>query len=293
MVRTRAFKRWRGPVSIGLGVIGLGFVRPRPADAQADSSLVVSGQVTRSQGEPIPGCEVLLMGTSRQAACDDNGRFVLRGLSVGGGVIQIRKIGFRPQFLRVSSADAMVPMRAVLEPGIARLPDLVVEARHAKPARYAWTTKYDDFFRRQRIRGGTFLTQEMIDARPRMRTIELLQGIPGIRTSVRPPGSPEGSVVDIARCSGFPPRINVYVNGVKLIRDSRFKVEERSFSPSNQSSSDPEAYADMRAARGAIGEMLDRINPSEVELMEVYRGVSDLPGEFHDDNCAAIVIWTK
>ena len=104
----------------------------------------------------------------------------------------------------------MVPIHAVLEPGVARLPDLVVEARSAKPARYAWTTKYDDFFKRQRIRGGTFLTQEMIDARPRMRTIELLQGIPGIRITVRPPGAFDGSVVDIARCSGFPPKINVY-----------------------------------------------------------------------------------
>ncbi len=45
--------------------------------------------------------------------------------------------------------------------------------------------------------------------------------------------------------------------------------------------------------RGVVAEMLDRIGPFQIELIDVYRGVSDLPAEFHDDNCAAIVIWTK
>ena len=65
------------------------------------------------------------------------------------------------------------------------------------------------------------------------------------------------------------------------------------FDPKDPALKDPQGYADRRSLRGIVGEMLDRINPAQIELIEVYRGVSDLPGEFHDDNCAAIVIWTK
>lgn len=42
-----------------------------------------------------------------------------------------------------------------------------------------------------------------------------------------------------------------------------------------------------------VGEMLDRIDPTQIELMEVYQGPGIIPGEFLDDSCAVIVIWTR
>lgn len=42
-----------------------------------------------------------------------------------------------------------------------------------------------------------------------------------------------------------------------------------------------------------VRQMLQSISPSSVQLMEVYTGVSRIPGEFVNDACAVIVIWTK
>jgi hypothetical protein len=39
--------------------------------------------------------------------------------------------------------------------------------------------------------------------------------------------------------------------------------------------------------------MLERTAASGIEMMEVYRGPSQIPGEFHWDGCGAIVIWTR
>ena len=43
----------------------------------------------------------------------------------------------------------------------------------------------------------------------------------------------------------------------------------------------------------AVRQQLQAIPVSSVQLMEVYTGVSRIPGEFVNDACAAIVIWTK
>ena len=39
--------------------------------------------------------------------------------------------------------------------------------------------------------------------------------------------------------------------------------------------------------------MLSRINPRDIELIEIFRGPGELPPEFNDGNCGAIMIWTK
>lgn len=43
----------------------------------------------------------------------------------------------------------------------------------------------------------------------------------------------------------------------------------------------------------AVRQLLNSISVSSVQLMEVYTGVSRIPGEFVNDSCAVIVIWTK
>lgn len=40
-------------------------------------------------------------------------------------------------------------------------------------------------------------------------------------------------------------------------------------------------------------EMLSRVNPSDIEMIEVYRGASEIPRVFHWDGCAVIAIWTR
>jgi hypothetical protein len=40
-------------------------------------------------------------------------------------------------------------------------------------------------------------------------------------------------------------------------------------------------------------DLIKSISPQSIELMEVYPSVSRIPGEFVNDACAVIVIWTK
>lgn len=52
-------------------------------------------------------------------------------------------------------------------------------------------------------------------------------------------------------------------------------------------------YLDGFRQHGNPNEVLEMINPADVEGIEIYRGPSELPAEFTDNNCAAIVIWSR
>ena len=58
-----------------------------------------------------------------------------------------------------------------------------------------------------------------------------------------------------------------------------------------------QVFVDNRRASltGADGvrQLLESIPVSTVQLVEVYNGVSRIPGEFVNDACAVIVIWTR
>lgn len=83
-----------------------------------------------------------------------------------------------------------------------------------------------------------------------------------------------------ARCSGVPPKINVYVDGRKqqpdTLTNSRMSWEEQQM-----------------IRKASVGSMVNRVNPADIELVEIFRGPGELPGEFNDGNCGAIAIWTR
>jgi hypothetical protein len=178
-------------------------------------------------------------------------------------VVRVRRIGFNAQYLSASlQAGETKTVEIVLDPGTVELPELSVTARSVKPIEYAWTTRYDDFFRRRQTGFGVYLTREDIDKRKPFRTPNLLVGIAGIRLRFYHSG-PGGTDVEFSRC----PRVSVWIDGQK----QRFV-----------------------AGTGlGLGELLERVLPSQIALMEVYRGPAEMPAEFLDDSCAAVGIWTR
>jgi hypothetical protein len=48
-----------------------------------------------------------------------------------------------------------------------------------------------------------------------------------------------------------------------------------------------------RALSTELAALLEQIAPAGIEMIEVYRGVSQIPGVFHWDGCAVIAIWTR
>jgi hypothetical protein len=162
------------------------------------------------------------------------------------------------------------PLRKPIEGVEVRIPGtansvLSSPAGTFRPAKYAGTAKYDDFFRWQRQGFGDYINREEIDRKFAARTAEILQGRAGVKVSLHPVGMTDATMVMFARCNGVPPKINVYVDGRKLTPDVRQDgdvEQEVSQVPGRGSGSgDPGLIEKAMRARSVVGEMLSRVNP--------------------------------
>lgn len=219
----------------------------------------------------------------------------VRGVTTAAGVfafdvaatdstIAFRRIGYRPALFSIRplprSGDTII---ISLEPSAIQLTEVTVSAEATKPVRYAFTTKYDDVFRRRRLGLGTLVTRETVDARLGASTDQLLDGVAGVRVWNGPPKR-----IRFARCQE-PGGITIFINGVRQIASVSADSQDTSgliFKPSSGPRSFP---ADMEPEI----EVLQRINPGDIEMIEVFRGPSEIPAEFHWNGCAVIAIWTR
>lgn len=174
-----------------------------------------------------------------------------------------------------------------------QLPEIAVRGLEVKPLRYAWTTKYDDFFRRRKLGAGHFILRDDIDRKGAFRTVELLERVPGVRVAIRARGDPAGTTARFSRCN-TPPRVSVWIDGQKMIQQMRpggqeeagVRLRPRSVDELNDPNPPPPPTS-------IVAEMLDRIDPTQIEVMEVYQGPGIIPAEYLDDSCAVVAIWTR
>lgn len=274
-----------------------------PVTLAAQAVSRVSGVVRSPQGEPIPSAEILVQGSPARALTGPDGQFVLEGLPLGRQVLIVRRIGFRPEALAVDVTPEARPLGpVVMEPGAFKLPEITVTARYAKPARYANTTKYDEFYRRRKIGGGIFLDRDLVDQRFVGNTFQMFQGLSGVHVDVQPPGV--GSKLWFTRCNESPPAIGVWVDGVRQLPPWGISNGYGVGSGRGRVGATPNAasaLSDQAAGDRAndprsrfVEEVVNSVSPADIEAIEIYKGPAGLPGEFnHGDNCGAIVIWTK
>jgi carboxypeptidase family protein/TonB-dependent receptor-like protein len=251
-----------------------------PLHAQADSvRAVLEGRVIDPAGTAIQAAEIIWQSDKRSVLSRADGSFALTVPVRGETVILVRRPGYSAQVLRVDLSTGAWRGRIVLVPGTQQLPDVEVAVRYAKPIQYSGTTKFDGFFRRQKLGIGTFVTREQIEKLNAFHTIEILRGIPGVYVSIGNPGDPSTADIRIPRCESLDHKlgkVTVWIDGQRLI-------EPGPYSPRglySKGSTD-------------LAEMLERIAATGIEMVEVFRGPSQIPGEFHWDGCAAIVIWTR
>ena len=236
-----------------------------------------------------------VIGTDLTTTTALAGNFRLYAPSSRQFLVQFRRPGYSAQLLKL---DGEWSGKVLLQPGAFRLPEVEVTAHFAKPAQYAGTSKYDDYFRRRRIGFGEFISREEIERRGALETTRLLEGRAGIRVAYPHDevvsGTWIGAIVAFARCNEFPPKINVYIDGQKLIPPGIPDISgTKSVFMTQGQASDAGENEKRRRIRAIVGEMLDRINPADIEMMEIFRGPSELPAEFNDGNCGAISIWTR
>jgi hypothetical protein len=221
---------------------------------------ILRGQVTDSAFEPVRLAEIAILGTPLRVTADTLGLFRIDGVPVGVHPIVVRAIGWKPLFFMIRmEADQEQIVRVGLERAAQQLPDLVVEGgRRAKPPEYAFTNRYDDFFRRRVVRSGTFRTRGDVWFQSAFNTVDLLKAIPGV--NVRRSGAVPA--VEFASCGASGGQVSVWIDGARVnTRDHN--------------------------------EALSYLRPTDIEMIEVYRRAGQIPGEFMGDSCAAVVIWTR
>ena len=249
-------------------------------EAQTDSvRAVISGRVIDLAETPIKEAEIVWQTDKRSVFTGADGTFRLSVPIRGVTVVLVRKPGYRGQALRMDLTGGSWSGDIRLIAGPYQLPDVEVSARYAKPAEYAETDKYDDFFRRQKLGMGTFISREQIERMNVFHTVELLRGIPGVFANISDPSNPLTADIRMARCSGEGNRLGkvaVYVDGRRLIEPGPWG--ERGYYGKNAHD---------------LAYMLEQIAPTGIEMVEIFRGPSQIPGEFHWDGCAAIAIWTR
>lgn len=254
---------------------------PASLESQADSvRSVISGRIVDLVGSPIKEAEIVWQTDKRSVFSDAEGAFRLSVPIRDVTVVLVRKPGYRGQALRMDLKGGSWSGNIVLIAGPQQLPDVEVSARYAKPAEYAETDKYDDFFRRQKLGLGTFISREQIEKMNVFHTVEILRGIPGIFANVSDPSNPGTADIRMARCTEGQHlgKVMVYIDGQRLI--------------------DP--WPDSKSSGGAYGQntynlalKLQQIAPAAIEMVEIFRGPGQIPGEYHWDGCAVIAIWTR
>jgi outer membrane cobalamin receptor len=155
-----------------------------------------------------------------------------------------------------------------------RLPYALTEVRIAGRA-IKVPARYEEVYRRGARGLGTLIDREEIERSNAMEVKSLLQRIPGVLVDDRG--------ITFQRCqtgldglsaiggrgamrSVPPAKVQVYIDGVRM---------------TGPNSADDAEH------------VLRIVPPTAIQVIEVYRGVAEIPAEFLDDACAVIAIWTK
>ena len=235
------------------------------AEAALAPSASIEG-VLLADGKPFAGAEVTLTATDHSARSDSAGRFRFSAVPTGFVHVRARAVGFAyADTILTVAKDREHSIALTLVPMAPILGTVVAEASlpFGKPARYAGTSKFDEFYERRARGRGTFFTLEDVRRAERSRVIDLLSSVPGI-TVFSPGGVP---TIRVAGCGA---------NGRSGQNDARWLAV---------------FINGQRVGNGL--DILSGLHPNGIEAMEVYRGASQLPVKASGDACAAIFVWTR
>ncbi|HMH25143.1 MAG TPA: carboxypeptidase regulatory-like domain-containing protein, partial [Gemmatimonadaceae bacterium] len=157
-----------------------------PGAVIAQSPAVVVGKVTAETGMALMGADVAIDGTQLRAITDDHGEFRLPGVPAGIVELRARRLGFRPDALRISvPASGTETVSIMLAVAAQDLQPVLVRGQSMK-----YTGRLAGYYERlERRMSGVFITREQIE-RERPRTLnQLLQRTPGITTLRQRDGS--------------------------------------------------------------------------------------------------------
>lgn len=229
-------------------------------------------------GPPVPQATVIARGPgeARTVTTDAEGRFVLSELPSGSYELQVNHVAFRTldADVEVEGAGRTTQVTVRLLRDAIALDPIQVEVE----ARPTWGPLADVYDRREqmeRLGIGNFFDRRQIENAGTNRVSSLVARLPGVRTvpvAGRGAGTSELRVHRTRDCAP-----SLYVDGQRMMIN-------------------PSGDTGLEDADG-MTETIDDLMPlSWIEMIEVYRSLAQLPGEFADDNaraCGAIAVWTR
>ena len=242
----------------------------------------VRGTLADQRG-PVQGAEVRFVAPQAYRALvstsDSLGAFEFREVTGGSWTLVVRRIGYRIHTEPVMVHAGELHVVNVRLAAVAHALDTVavVEAGLV-PERYGPSSRMDEFYRRRARGRGRFFKREDIEESGRSKLTDLLRLVPGTRVKTLP-----GNIAEIAfaRCSGagrLPSGVDPNPRG----------------SVSSGGSSPVAFYYNGVPVDTATGRrMIAELDLGEIEAIEVYRGVSELPLEAMGNTCAAIFVWAR
>ena len=219
----------------------------------------------------LPGALVEVVGQAVTSTANRAGLYRLVGLLPGPHVLRVRLLGYRSAALEVELQEGRTDHTDIsLERLATTLPEVRIEGliRRVPP-------RFEEVYRRMATANGKFFTREDIENLNPPDIQSLLMRVPTARVN--------DQGIQFARCETggayallpagtkkIPTGVQIYIDGYRMT--GRFLPIE--------------GGSEQR-------EVLRLVNPSQIQAIEIYSGVARIPGEFLEDACAVIAIWTR
>jgi TonB-linked SusC/RagA family outer membrane protein len=122
-----------------VGLVAAAFLAPAIAAAQGNAS--ISGTVTDSaSGRPIPSVQIVIVGSTRGAISDEQGRFAVHGISAGTWSVRAQRIGYRPETRSIALSDGQSATADFTMAEVARMLSEVVSTGYGTDTRATVST---------------------------------------------------------------------------------------------------------------------------------------------------------
>jgi hypothetical protein len=270
-LRKDGYKEIQGPLRVlrtGSMVLRL---EPLAAPANLEASRILGTVKERDSGIPLEGAEVSMDGISGTSITDADGRFTVPSVPPGTRELEVSLMGYAT---RIDSV--LVPPGSLMSIEV----NLAVEPIRLDPLTVSVEARNLDlelarFYERRDWEPGVFLTRESIEERHPGATVDLFEGIPGVRV-VR-----EGIRHRVAltgnRAMSFqhdpskePCYPAVWIDGILMRRT---------------------AHSD---SHGDLPTLDELVSPHDIAGLEIYQSTARIPVQFNVQGaCGVIVVWRR
>lgn len=260
----------------------------RLASAAASLRGIVSADSTDL---PIIDAEVSFPDLGLATRTDGKGQFRLSGILPGNHRLLVRRLGFAALDTRIDLAAGQTHERKIVLEKVVSLDSVLTTAGRRDPG-------IESFAENRKMGLGHFVTRAQLAAREGALLSSFLQQTPGLR--IISAGSQDWVVtarMPRSTCAGFAPRSAEMVIPC-LERERLYFVPDRGDREQGMPIvCHPRVYLDNQLLnQGNPAAPIDLRNfpPTQVEALEFYAGVTQLPAKYQTDaRCGVLVIHTR